>query len=159
MDVPPSPAFDDFDIDESTDDGSVESQDEGLQRYLQDRTLRQRQLAASIALVAEHIVGQRSLSTHNSRPTTSILVDHGRAISVIDGWTTGSVVACWDSIGMYPPAFHLLVTELEDRDLVSATLEIPVRVKVGVTLWLLRKSASNRTTREVWQLAQATVSK
>jgi hypothetical protein len=60
---------------------------------------------------------------------------------------------------MFPPAFHLLCTELEDRDLVTATLEIPVRVKVGVTLWLLRKSASNRTTREVWQLAQATVSK
>lgn len=90
---------------------------------------------------------------------TSILVDHGRAIKVIDGWTEGSPVACWDSIGMYSPSFRYLCAELERLELVDATLEIPVGVKVGVTLWLLRKSASNRTTREVWQLAQATVSK
>lgn len=159
MDIPPSPAFDDIDFDESTDNDSVDSADEGLAGYLEERTLRQRQIAAAITIVAEHIVGDNFRSRQPPRESTSILIDHSRAITVVDAWATGSVIACWDSIGMFPPAFHLLCTELEDRDLVTATLEIPVRVKVGVTLWLLRKSASNRTTREVWQLAQATVSK
>lgn len=159
MERSPSPAYDSLEDDYYTDTPPSESGSEGLDSYLEDRSQRQRQLAIALATMAKHIAPERFHEGQPRGTLTSILVDHGRAIKVIDGWTEGSPVACRDSIGMYSPSFRYLCAELERLELVDATLEIPVGVKVGVTLWLLRKSASNRTTREVWQLAQATVSK
>jgi hypothetical protein len=94
----------------------------------------------------------------DDNPPRPILVDRSTARSKVEMWEHAHPLVIWDSIGMDFGTFRRLCTELEELELVEPTFHSPVQVKVGLTLWMLRKAASSRMMREVWQLSQATMS-
>lgn len=87
-----------------------------------------------------------------------VLVDRSVAVETVESWERGHPDVCWDAIGMTFPIFHRLCTELETFRLVTSTRHLPAKVKIGVTLWMLRHGGHVREMRLIFQLSLRTLS-
>jgi hypothetical protein len=88
-----------------------------------------------------------------------ILYDPFKSSSIVEQLVSGHPDACKDAIGMSAEGLRRITAEIEQARTVKPSPTVELRAKIAMTLWMLRKSASNRTTREFWQFSQASVSK
>ena len=116
-------------------------------RNARNRSLQRIYFTAAFAAAIEHA----------KRVPRPIVTDNARARYKIDLWTSGHPEVCWDATGMYTAAFRHLTQELEDLDLVTSTINVSAQIKIGITCWMLRRRASDRTLRDVFQYSLRTI--
>lgn len=92
-------------------------------------------------------------------PLRSILVTPFKSSEIVEQLVQGHPDACHDALGMSPRGLQRICSDLERNGTVKPSPTVELRAKVAMTLWMLRRSASNRATREFWQFSQASVSK
>lgn len=97
--------------------------------------------------------------TLTSAPPRPILHDPFKGPEIVAQWHRGHPDACHDAIGMSAEGLRRLTRHIDRHNQVKPSRTVDLETKIGMTLWMLRKAASNRTTREFWQFSQASVSK
>jgi hypothetical protein len=85
-----------------------------------------------------------------------ILDRRGEGVQKVQRWVEGSEEACIAALGMKADTFLHLADYA--AGLVSDTPQLPARLKVAITLYMLRKSVNYRTLRDVFQISLRSLS-
>jgi hypothetical protein len=87
-----------------------------------------------------------------------ILDRPGEGIQKVRRWMQGSEEGCVDALGMHAHNFERLCDNLMELNLVHNTPRMPAKLRVAVVLYMLRKSCSYRTLRDVFQISLRSIS-
>ena len=71
----------------------------------------------------------------------------------------GHPMACHNAIGMSASCLERITDDIDQLHRIKPTDNVSLQAKVAMTLWMLRKAASNRLTQQYWQISQASISK
>lgn len=77
----------------------------------------------------------------------------GEGIAKVRRWLQGSEESCVDALGMSAENFSRLCESLLELRLVEGTPALPGQLRVAITLYMIRKSVSYRTLRDVFQVS------
>lgn len=89
----------------------------------------------------------------------SLLVETGRGIRKVDEWLQHrNPEVCVNAVGMSAANFQLLCDRMQELELVSNHRATPTRLRIAVTLYMLRKGAVYRTLMDEFQLSLRTLS-
>ena len=83
----------------------------------------------------------------------------GEGISKVDRWLMShNARLCFDSLGMCAENFVLLCDQMRADGMARDTMRIPLRLRVAITLFMMRKGLGYRTLQDVFHVALSTIS-
>lgn len=115
-------------------------------------------LATIAATVANAIAAENDDQPGPRDEDIAIVTDRDAGLRRVEAWERGHPDVCKDATGMEVNLFQRLCRELSSQGLVTSSRHVKVKLKVGLTLWMLRHGSKQRELREIFQLSLRTTS-
>lgn len=87
----------------------------------------------------------------------ALLEERSRGAVLVQRWIKNDDV-CFNETGMHPSTFRDLSRTLEELGLVGSTRHLPRDLRLGMSLYMLRKAATFRTMQEHFQVSMRSLS-